>query len=66
MPNTHGTDEVPVLKDRLNVKNEVPITEKEVPIPWEQISVVVTDIPSPCQGDSEKFTPAILAESPHL
>uniref|UniRef100_A0ACD5X915 Uncharacterized protein n=1 Tax=Avena sativa TaxID=4498 RepID=A0ACD5X915_AVESA len=47
VPNTDAAVEVPVSRHTLNVENEVSVMEKEVPAPHEQISALVTDIPSP-------------------
>ncbi|KQK11424.1 vesicle-associated protein 2-2 [Brachypodium distachyon] len=72
VPNTDAVAEVPVLKDTLNLENDVPAKEKVGPLPQEQISAVVTDIPSPVRETliPQEIPvllheePAILAESP--
>jgi hypothetical protein len=74
VPNTDAVVEVPVSRHSLNVENEVPVMEKEVPAPQGQISALVTDIPSPVkQSPILREVPvilheesAILAESPPL
>jgi hypothetical protein len=72
VPNTDVAVEVPVSRHALNVENEVPVMEKVVPAPQEQISAVVTDISSPVKQSPilqevpviVHEEPAILAESP--
>lgn len=41
IPNTEAAVEVPSLKDTLNIKNEIPIAEKEVHSPVEEDPVVI-------------------------
>ncbi|KAM3354313.1 hypothetical protein ACQJBY_025159 [Aegilops geniculata] len=72
VPSTDVAVEVPVLKDTLNVQNEVPAMEKKVPGPQEKISAVVPNVPSPVRESPIlqevpvllHEEPAILAESP--
>jgi hypothetical protein len=72
VPNNDAAVEVPVSRHTLNVENEVPVMEKVVPAPQEQISAVVTDVSSPVkQSPILREVPvivpeehAILAESP--
>ncbi|KAF0927765.1 hypothetical protein E2562_036001 [Oryza meyeriana var. granulata] len=47
IPNTEAAVEVPSLKEALNIKNEVPVTEKEVHPPLEEDPVIVPAPPYP-------------------
>lgn len=47
IPNTEAAVEVPSLKDTLNIKNEIPVAEKEVHSPLEEDPVVIPAPPYP-------------------